>query len=389
MARSGGWRTQAAAIVAAMILLASPARAGCNPSDIFNAAEETVSGLSACASACGNEASCAAALWLTAALTGVRTEGGQDKVNSFCNQAQGSASQIADKLQAVAGAAVAKQLASKLESVSSVGDIVNCACKTEQGGGSLDADFGQCVEDALCWVQEEIGLGSCDCTRPAPAIANCAAFDAKKCEADRSSSGLYAPPSCIPSGSIGNDNANCLPKSYQSWKYTVTCTTTSAGTLVADLPPTGEGTGCDGAYYCFCPAPMIPAWHQVSNSDGDSGYSFSCDCPYDPNNPDHQTHPGALMPNGISLCLCDNTNQPANFGFAPFGMCPPPACPAGQTRLGGVGDCVTPCSDPSQGMAFDGSCCNPAQMTSCGECCPPTTMPDPKSGTCVTRQQPK
>jgi hypothetical protein len=135
---------------------------------------------------------------------------------------------------------------------------------------------------------------------------------------------------------------------------------------------------------------MNPVWHEVPNpGSGDHRYIFSCDCPYDPKDPDRQTHPGAVV-NGISTCLCNNTNQPANFGFAPLGMCPPPACPAGQTRLGLDGDCVTPCSDPSQGMAFDGSCCNPAQMSSCGQCCPPSTVPDPKSGTCVPRpQQPK
>jgi hypothetical protein len=124
------------------------------------------------------------------------------------------------------------------------------------------------------------------------------------------------------------------------------------------------------------------SWNEVPNpGSGDHRYILSCDCP-------KGTHPGATMQDGISTCLCDDTNKPANFGLAPFGMCPPPDCPAGQTRLGTDGECVVPCSDPSMGMAFDGSCCNPGQMTSCGECCPPDTVPDPKKGTCVPRPKP-
>jgi hypothetical protein len=34
-------------------------------------------------------------------------------------------------------------------------------------------------------------------------------------------------------------------------------------------------------------------------------------------------------------------------------------------------------------MTFDGSCCDPAKMTSCGKCCPPGTTPDPTTGSCL------
>jgi len=385
-----GWRTRGAAVVAAMMLLASPARAGCNPSDIFNAAKDTVSGLSACESACSDEASCAVAIWLTAVLTGVATEGGQGMVNSFCSQAQGSASQIVGTLQSVGGSSVGQDLlgevADQLESVGSAAKVVSCACETEQGGGALSADLGQCMEDALCYLQDQLGLGPCDCTRPPPRVANCASIDVKKCEGKAFIDRMHYP-ECRASGSIGNSNPNGTNSgSYmQPWQPTLSVTTTSEGTLVEQLPPSAAGTGCDPVQYCFCPAPMKADWQQVPNPDsGDNRYVFACECP-------DGTHPGATMPNGISSCLCDDTNQPAILtGLALQGMCPPPACPPGQTRLGGVGDCVTPCSDPSQGMAFDGSCCNPAQMTSCGECCPPSTVPDPKSGTCLPRpQQPK
>ena len=395
MARARSWRTQGAVIFAAMFLLVSPARAGCNPSDIFNAAKQSVSGLSACASACADGVGCAASVAATGVLSEIAAAAGQGVVSSFCSQVQGNATQILDELKSVGGSSIGQNLlndfASALSAVGSPATVVKCACETEQGGASLGSDLGACVEDALCWVQEELGFGSCDCTRPAPTLVNCGSIDVKKCAGE----GLmekYDDPACLPYDSIGNSTPDCQNSGYSNVKYTLTCTTTSEGTLVVALPPTAEGTGCGGVFYCFCPAPMNPAWHQIPSApgSGDDRYGFSCDCPYDPKNPDHQTHRGATMPNGISSCLCDNTNQPANFGFAPNGMCPPSTCPAGQTRLGGIGDCVTPCSDPSQGMAFDGSCCNPAQMNSCGQCCPPGTVPDLKSGTCVPRpQQPK
>lgn len=394
MARSGGWQALAAAIIAAMTLLASPARAGCNPSDIFDATKQSVSGLSDCASACATGAGCAAAAAATGVLTEIAAGAGQGVVNSFCSQVQGNATQILGQLQSAGGSSIGQNLlndfADALSAVGSPATVVQCACQTEQGLGSLGADLGACVEDALCWLQDQLGFDPCGCARPAPTLANCASIDVKKCKEDHSYSGIWNP-ACLPSGSIGHAAPDCLSTGYtEDWEYTLTCTTTAEGTLVVALPPTAKGTGCGGAYYCFCPAPMIATWHGVPNPDGDSRWAFSCDCPYDPDDPDRQTHPGAVMPNGISSCLCNNTNQPANFGFAPFGMCPKPACPAGQTRLGVNGECVTPCSDPSQGMAFDGSCCNPAQMSSCGQCCPASTVPDPKSGTCVPRpQQPK
>jgi hypothetical protein len=387
MALSRGWRIRGAAFVAAMILLASPARAGCNASDIFNAAKNTVTGLSACESACSNQASCAVAIWMTAVLSGIAVEGGQGIVNSFCSQAQGSASQIVGKLQSVGGSSVGQSLlgevASKLESVGAAAQVVSCACQTEQGLGALSSDIGECMSEFMCWLQSEMGLGACECTPPPPQIANCASVDLKKCQNEDYLKTL-SDPACGASNSIGNSNQQCKNFSYmKDVQYTYSCTTTSEGTLVQALPPTAEGTGCNPVYYCFCPAGMTPAWPEVANpNSSDKRYAFACNCP-------DGTHPGAVMPNGISSCLCDNTNQPAILsGLAINGMCPPPACPEGQTRLGGDGPCVTPCADPKQGMAFDGSCCDPAQMSSCGKCCPLDTVPNAQTGSCEPRPKP-
>ncbi len=381
------WWSRGVAIVAAMLLLMSPARAGCNPSDIFDAAKQTVSGLSNCADACSDGAGCAAAAAATGVLTEIAAAAGQGAVNSFCSKVQGNVTQILAQLQSAGGSKIAQsmlnELANVLSAVGSPAKVMQCACSTEQGAGSLGSDIGQCMEDVLCSLQEAIGLGACDCTRPPPRFANCAAIDLKRCEGKDFLTRMHDP-ACVASGSIGHSIPSCQNTggSMEAWQPTLKCTTTPEGTLIEQLPPSAEGTGCEGVQYCFCPAPMQADWQRVPNpGSGDDRYVFACECPKD-------THPGAMMPSGVSSCLCDNTNQPAIFGFAPFGMCPPPACPTGQVRIGGVGDCVTPCADPSQGMAFDGSCCNPAQMTSCGQCCPPSTVPDPKSGTCVPRPQP-
>jgi len=381
MARAGGWRTQGAAIIAAMILLASPARAGCNLSDIFNGVKDTFGALGSCSSACADGVGCGAAAFMTSALGGVSADAGQGAVDSFCSQAEGltDVNKVVGLLNSVGGAG--DQAASVLNSVGSLTSVVKCACETEQGAGSVASDLGACMEDALCWLQDELGLGSCYCTRPPPALANCASIDVEHC-ASKDTYEKWQDPACLASGSIINTNPNGQNDPYMGpWENTLAITTTPQGTLVQQLPPSAEGTGCEGVKYCFCPAPMKADWQQIPNPDSDVDfYVFACECP-------DGTHPGATMPNGISSCLCDNTNQPAQFSNV-LGMCPPPACPTGQVRLGGVGDCVTPCADPKQGMAFDGSCCNPAQMNTCGQCCPAGTTPDPKSGSCVPAPQP-
>src|SRR5512142_1726323 len=95
-----------ACVIAAMIVLAPPARAGCNPSDIFDAAKQSVSGLSDCASACATGAGCAAAAAATGVLGETAASAGQGVVNSFCSQVQGNATQILDKLRSVGGSSI-------------------------------------------------------------------------------------------------------------------------------------------------------------------------------------------------------------------------------------------------------------------------------------------
>lgn len=383
-----GWRRYGAAVFAALLMLASPARAGCSLEDVGKSFYGTLKATYDCESLCSDsETNCDIAIALDLALAGVAIQSsdtgkGQDLVNQFCAQATGSGDVIADKLQALFGSSIPADIYKKLKNNSSAQKIAKCSCETEQSTNSIGFDLGECVQDVLCG---KLGIG-CNCTRPPPQMAYCGSVDVKHCQ-PMGHFDQMKDPACIPYSSIANCNPNWQKCGYGDNIPTVAKADTPEGTLAILLPPTQEDTGCDPVQSCFCPKPMVPAWHEVANPGTDvHRWLFACDCPYEADNPDHQTHPGPILPSGLSQCLCDNTNQPANLGFAPFGMCPPPACPAGQTRMGQNGECVTPCADPTQGMAFDGSCCNPAQMTTCGQCCPPGTIPDANSGSCVPEQ---
>ncbi|MGJ4937740.1 hypothetical protein [Bradyrhizobium sp. HKCCYLRH3083] len=386
-----GWWIQGVAIMAAVALLGSSASAGCSFEDVANAFCGTLKATSDCKSVCEDDASCAAAVALEIALAGVALEGsdtgkGQGLVDQFCAEAKVKGKDIVGALNTIFGNAIAKEvlgdLSTELAAVGSAAKVVQCACETEQSTNSIGADIGACIQDALCGG---LGIG-CNCSRPPPQMAYCGSVDVKHCQTEGHFDQMKDP-ACVPYSSIANCNDKWQKCGYGDNIPTVERIESAEGTLAVQLPPTQEDTGCDPVISCFCPKPMVPAWHEISNPNSDvHRWLFACDCPYEANNPDHQTHPGPILPSGLSQCLCDNTGKPANLGFAPFGMCPPPACPAGQTRMGLTGACVTPCSDPTQGMAFDGSCCNPAQMTSCGQCCPVGTIPDPNSGTCVPKQ---
>jgi len=392
--RIGSNVAAALAAAVAIFVLIHPARAGCSLDDLLNAVANTVEsvGSSSCAAACSDGAGCGAAVAVTAVLAGVATDSSQGTVNNFCsaiqniinnvNSGSDNASTVVSALQQATGSSIGQDALNELSAaVSAVADplgIAECACGVEQGLGQLGSDFGACLQDFLCAGDALLG-SPCTCTPPPPIVANC----------QQSNIGCGSFTDSDPACLGGTDNGPTLlagPGGATIPGYVpVTVSTTSAGTLV-----TGGGSGSDGqghcapVFYCFCPSPMVPTWtfdypwviDNGWNVDAPQFYIFSCDCP-------SSTHPAPNQATGVTSCLCDNSNQPANFSPENlFGMCPPPACPSGQVRLSGNGNCVTPCADPSEGMTFDGACCNPAQMTSCGECCPPGTTPDPATGSC-------
>jgi hypothetical protein len=47
---------------------------------------------------------------------------------------------------------------------------------------------------------------------------------------------------------------------------------------------------------------------------------------------------------------------------------------------------VKPCTSSSEVMTPDGTCCDPNQVTFCGQCCPAGKVPDPANGTCTPLQ---
>jgi hypothetical protein len=120
MVRTEGWRTQGAAIVAAMVLLASPARAGCNLEDVGKALYGTANATLDCESVCDSEEACDAAIALDLALAAVALQGsdtgkGQDLVNQFCKEAQVKGQNIVATLNTIFDNKIANDVLGSVE----------------------------------------------------------------------------------------------------------------------------------------------------------------------------------------------------------------------------------------------------------------------------------
>jgi len=372
--------TISAALFAAAAALTAPtsARAGCSPEDLLNGLENALGSLtsSACAAACADGAGCAAAGAVTVALAGVSADSSQGTVDQFCSAVQNALNNVTtggDDANSVlnflnqyapgVSSAIQQQLAGALSAVASPLNVAECGCAIEQGVGQLTSAIGSCIQEALCSLDALIG-SPCTCTPPPPVQASCA-------QSNTACGGYFDnDPACQGNGTILQNT--------QPGYEPVRTVTGAGGTMVSTGGDSSDGAGhCSPVVFCFCPQPMVPTWTPDLSADS-SGNTliFSCNCP-------SGTHAGGTA-GGLSTCLCDNTNQPPQYGSL-FGVCAPPGCPKGQEKIGGK--CVTPCSDPSMGMTADGSCCDPKQVTSCGMCCPAGTTPDPASGTCVPPQK--
>ena len=387
-------RVSAAMIaVTAMLWPWVPGRAdpGCDLGDIVNAFINAASSIgSACPGVCEDGVGCAAAAALAAGLGGVGASGNQGSVDNFCNNVNNLQNNIASIQNALGDAGIALDLSQILGSVGNPLSIAQCACDAEEGVGQLGSDVGACFQELGQAICQAMNLGTpCSCTPSAPVLADCGQNISTLCEQYTSDTTCFGADSQGTSTIVQGYDPTSQTIQNISPYYPAQQTQTSGGTLVSVADQY-----CGGLSYCFCPKPMVPTWtydypQNLDNPNNcmacenhSSWYIFSCNCP-------SGTHPdpsGKLV-NGISVCLCDNTNQPADFNPQSFfGMCPPPACPTGQVRLSGNGNCVTPCSDPTKGMTMDGTCCDPSQVTACGQCCPAKTIPDPATGTCIPIQ---
>ncbi len=386
-----------AALCAATVIFSSvaPARAnpGCSIGDIVNGLVQTIGSLTSgpCAAACEDGVGCGAAAGIAAGLGTAAAATNQGSVDNFCNTVNTVAGDIGQIQSALGSAGIPSDVTgSILDALNGLGDplsVAQCACSLEQGADQAISGL------AACWQEFEQGLcqvmnfgNSCTCTPPPPVVANCSYLQNSQC----ASAGNNPDPNkygfCYGSGANGTTT---IVQGYDPGSNTVQNispyypaqqTVTAAGTEVSVA--TGN---CGGIAYCFCPKPMVPTWtpdpleNTINGCDGCAGwYVFSCACP-----PKTHADPSGKLVNGVPVCICDGTtNEVANLSSnALFGMCPPPNCPPGQTRLSSVGKCVTPCSDPTKGMTPDGACCDPSQVSACGQCCPPGTRP--VNGSCV------
>lgn len=375
------------------ILPETTARAdpGCSFNDFLNSLENLGSAItsSACDAAYASGIGTGLVVGLGGALAGVMAED-SNTGNQICQQVQndfnnlGNAQNDIGTLQNILSQypAASSVLQTIEQSVSDYAanplGAAACACDWVQGLGQLGGDALSCLQDAICGLQEDLGWGGCGCTPPTPVLANC------------------TPPVATCTGYSSTD-PNTLPQCQntiiQQQGYnppSVVVQHTSSGTVVIDVSDGWDGHSqyCAPDRYCFCPSPMTaePADDYYLNAGSNNGYvMWVCACP-------KGTHAGAQSGPLAMVCICDDTGLPAvppvKSTINPTAsICPLPLtgipCPNGQVNW--AGKCVAACAKGDV-RAPDGKCCNPNQVTYCGQCCPPGYIPDPVKGICYKPQ---
>ena len=358
-------------LAAGALLPAVPARAGCNLLDLANSAVNAIGSFAspACAAAAAADGGVVASYIVAGGLEGVAAAN-SGAVTGFCN-ALNTAQDDLNALQSDLNALNAGvDLASVLGSLDPL-NIVECACDIQQGVNQFVNELGDCACALIDWLP----FVHCGCSNPPPPQqADCA-----------------LPATCFtgssdPACQTGDAILGCMPTPFGQ-QCPGSAQTVSGGTFVS--MQTGDSS-CPQTHYCFCPEPLVPTWTTPpppSSFDPFPAGVFTCLCPS--GTYQAKTKSGDPMTaSGVPVCLCDYTNQPPKVTNDPQQMCNinilGQPCPNGQTRLGQK--CVTPCADPTKGMTMDGACCDPTQMASCGQCCPPNTTPNPVDGSCMPRQ---
>jgi hypothetical protein len=353
----------------------APAHAGpsCNLLDLANSALNAIGSFSSpsCAAAAAEDGGVVASYIIAGGLEGV-SAANSGAVGQFCTDVSNIGSNVGALQSGLDTIGAGVDLASVLGPLDPL-SIVECACDIQQGVSSFVNELGDCACALIDWLP----FVHCGCSNPPPPKqANCA-----------------MPSTCFtgssdPACQGGNVILGCLPPVAG---FPQVCPgnaqPTQGGTFVT--MQTGDSS-CPQTLYCFCPLPLVPTWTTPpapSSFDPNATGVFTCQCPsgtWQPKSKSGQP----VTEGGVPVCLCDYTNQPPKVTNDPSQMCNinilGQPCPNGQTRLGQK--CVTPCADPTKGMTMDGACCDPTQMSSCGQCCPPNTTPNPVDGSCTPRQ---
>jgi hypothetical protein len=374
-----------------MLATAIPARAdgpSCSLQDLGNDAQNTYNGFvnGQCGGALDDPVAAALTLYLTTLVGGMGSQSASfcqmvSDVSNWTNNAQQNINNASSALnKADPSGQLAKQFDGAINSVSGaltdaagIESAFTCACSVTASLGQLFGDLGSCVQAGLCDFANAVhsvipGIQGCS-GPPDVTWVNCMQ---SPCSGSGLSYNCNGPGGLMPMdcGSVpcttGNGSVQCQP---------------AGDGQICGIVIGGNDSGGANIVACSCPAPRQITQHTGVDGSGDSWPYFTCDCP------------AGTSAAGVG-CLCDTTHLPPQ----PVGVvtvinpegaaCPPPflgtPCPSGQINLGGK--CITPCSNPADGMTQDGTCCNPSQVTSCGMCCPPGTTPDPSNGTCIPKQ---
>jgi hypothetical protein len=383
-----------AALLAAMLtlLLVTPSRAqSCSPQDVWNDLSNAWQGIGNCAGACGSGFGCFAAFAIAATLAAADAAGDQGAVTTFCTDvtnAQSNADAIVGYLAQIPG--VSQSTINNVKSIfGSVADpfaAAQCACEEVQSVSSLIQDVGNCIVAGLCDASALFGT-PCGCTEPPTTVsANCAS-NIQEC------SQFYHQDPSDPIYQLCHGQGGSI-MTDDNWSAPVMVINTPGGTEVLQSASGSAAFGtCGTTWACLCPKPMqlqpICNVNYDYNCQANQEFIYACVCPAG-TTPAGATaqNPTGTLTNGINTCLCPDgkpiMSEPGATADLP---CPGPLlgapCPNGQERRGDK--CVTPCAK-SEVMTPDGTCCDPNQVTYCGQCCPPYMTPNPQNGTCTNEQ---
>jgi hypothetical protein len=367
----------------------APAKAdnSCSVQDLGNAAQNTYDGFvnGQCGAALSDPVSEALTIYLTTLVGGMGAQSASfcqmvNDASSWTGSAQQNINNVSGGLNKIdPSGQLTNQFNGAINSVSGalsdaagIESAFTCACSVTASLGQLFGDVGACVEQGLCDFANAIhsiipGVDACS-GPPNVTWVNCM-------QDPCSGSGFNR----VCNGAGGMWPEDCGTGPCTTGHGSVQCQPAGSGQVCGSVVGSDPGNGGVNIVACECPAPRQMTPHTGVDGDGNPWPYLTCDCP------------AGTSPAGVS-CLCDSTHQPPQ----PVGVktttnpegaaCPPPflgtPCPTGQINFDGK--CITPCSNPADGMTQDGTCCDPNQVTSCGMCCPPGTTP--VNGTCMPKQ---